>query len=163
MSPDVRTTLSGFDYTAPDIFELERERIFFRGWYYLGRDDELREAGDLSEYDVAGESIIVVRGTDGVLRGFYNVCRHRGSRLCEPGSGRVRSAIKCPYHAWSYALDGRLIGTPMVGEDEVDRSTLGLWPVTVDTWAGFLFVNFAEDPEPLLDWLAAEPEKIGRA
>ncbi len=158
MATDVRTTLRGFDYTAPEIFELERERIFYRGWYYLGRTDELREPGDLVEYDVAGESILVVHGNDGVLRGFYNVCRHRGSRLCEPGSGHVRSAIKCPYHAWSYALDGQLIGTPMVREDEIDRSSLGLWPVAVDTWAGFLFVNFADNPEPFADWLAAEPE-----
>src|SRR4029453_1834454 len=109
-------------------------------------------------FEVAGESIIVVRGKDGVLRAFYNVCRHRGSRICDHERGHMRGAIKCPYHAWTYAFDGRLIGTPMVAEDEVDRASLGLWSLAVDTWAGFLFVNFSEDPVPLVDWLAAEPE-----
>ena len=158
MARAIRTTLSGSDYVAPEVFELERERIFYRGWFYLGRTDQLRTAGDLVAYDVAGESIVVVRGKDGALRGFYNVCRHRGSRLCEPGAGHAKGAIKCPYHAWSYSLDGRLIGTPMVGEDEVDRGELGLWPVTVDAWAGFLFCNLSERPQPLRDWLDAEPE-----
>jgi len=154
----VRATLPGTDYVDPAVFELERERIFFKRWYYLGRADALAEPGDYVVYDVAGESIVVVCGKDRVLRGFYNVCRHRGSRLCEPESGHVRGAIKCPYHAWTYSLDGRLIGTPMVAEEEVDRSSLGLWPVTADVWAGFLFVNFSESPEPLVDTLAAEPE-----
>ena len=159
MPPELRTTLPGGDYHRPEIFELERERVFFRRWYYLGRVDELAEPGDYVAYDVAGESIVVVRGKDGKLRGFYNVCRHRGSRLCELGAGHARGAIKCPYHAWSYSLEGSLIGTPMVAEDEVDRASLGLWPVTVDVWAGFLFANLSDDPEPLLDFLAAEPEE----
>jgi Rieske 2Fe-2S family protein len=159
VSTELHTTLPGTDYWRPEVFERERERIFFDGWFYLGRVDEVAVSGDYVAYEVAGESILVVRGKDGVLRGFYNVCRHRGSRICELGAGHARSAIKCPYHAWSYSLDGRLIGTPMVGEDEIDRGSLGLWPVAVDVWAGFLFVNFSEQPEPLLDKLAAEPEE----
>jgi len=158
MATDLRTTLPGRDYFSPEVFELDRERIFFRGWYYLGRADDLGAAGDYTAVDVAGESIVVVRGKDDVLRGFYNVCRHRGSRLCDAGSGHMRGAIKCPYHAWSYAFDGRLIGTPMVAEDEIDRASLGLWPVSVDTWAGFVFVSFSESPEPLADSLAAQYE-----
>ena len=82
--------------------------------------------------DVAGESVIVVRTKAGELRAFYNVCRHRGSRLCDEESGRMKGAVKCPYHAWSYSFDGKLIGTPNVGKDEVDRDALGLWPVSVD-------------------------------
>jgi len=155
----MRTTLPGTDYVSPEIWELERERVFFRHWYYLGRAEGLEQPGEFVTYDVAGESIVVVVGSDGELRGFYNVCRHRGSRLCDDAAGRFRRAIKCPYHAWAYSLDGRLIGTPMVSESEIDRSALGLWRVTVETWAGFLFVNFADDPEPLLDALADEPEK----
>ena len=78
--------------------------------------------------DVGGESLLLVRGADGELRGFYNVCRHRGSRLCDPEThGHAKGAIKCPYHAWSYAYDGRLIGTPLVGKDELDRASFGLW------------------------------------
>jgi Rieske 2Fe-2S family protein len=158
MATELRHTLPGRDYCAPDVFELDRERIFFRHWYYLGRVDELEEPGSYVAVEVAGEGIVVVRGRDGELRGFYNVCRHRGSRLCETGSGRLRGAIKCPYHAWSYSFDGRLIGTPMVAKDELDRDSLGLWPVTVDVWAGFLFVSLADDPEPLVGSLAAQAE-----
>ena len=154
----VRTTLPGRDYHAQDVYELERERIFFRRWYYLGRAEGLAEPGDYRAFDVAGESILVVCGKDGRLRGFYNVCRHRGSRLCDSSAGRLRGAIKCPYHAWTYAFDGRLIGTPLVREDEVDRASLGLWAVSVDTWGGFLFVNLSEEPESLVEALAAEPE-----
>jgi Rieske 2Fe-2S family protein len=157
-APAIRPTLSGRDYTAPEVFELDRERIFFRSWVYLGRTDGLDAPGAYAAFDVAGEGILVVRGKDGALRGFYNVCRHRGSQLCDAGRGRARGAIKCPYHAWSYALDGRLVGTPMVAEDELDREALGLWPVHVGVWAGFLFASFAPEPEPLLDWLAREPE-----
>jgi Rieske 2Fe-2S family protein len=154
----MRETLPGRDYWAPEVFELDRERIFFRHWTYLGRADDLAEPGEYAAFGVAGESVLVVRGKDGGLRGFYNVCRHRGSRLCDEGAGRMRGAIKCPYHAWSYAFDGRLIGTPMVGEDEVDRESLGLWPLTVDVWAGFLFAHLGEQPEPLVDSLRAQAE-----
>src|SRR5712664_3802735 len=158
MATEIRQTLPGRDYYAAEVFELDRERIFFRSWYYLGRAEELDEPGGYVAADVAGEGVIAVRGRDGELRGFYNVCRHRGSRLCDAGSGRLRGAIKCPYHAWSYSLEGRLIGTPMVDKDEVDRDSLGLWPVNVDVWAGFLFVNLAEGPEPLVESLGAQDQ-----
>ena len=122
---EVRTTLPGRDYHAPEVFELDRERIFFREWMYVVRADEAPEPGDFVTVDVAGESVVVVRGKDGELRGFYNVCRHRGSRICDAESrGHAKGAIKCPYHAWTYSYDGRLIGTPLVGKDELDRSTL---------------------------------------
>jgi Rieske 2Fe-2S family protein len=153
-----RTTLPGRDYFHPEVFELERERIFFRRWIYLGRAEGLDQPGDYVSVDVAGESIVVVVDDNGELHAFYNVCRHRGSQLCDPGSGRMRGAIKCPYHAWSYSFDGRLIGTPLVAQDEVDRSALGLWELSVDTWAGFLFVSFDPGPAPLGEFLAAEPE-----
>ena len=94
-----------------------------------GRDEALARPGDFVTVDVAGESVIVLRAKDGELHGFYNVCRHRGSRLCDDASGRMKGAVKCPYHAWSYSFDGRLIGTPNVGKDEIDRDALGLWPV----------------------------------
>jgi Rieske 2Fe-2S family protein len=158
MATDTRKTLPGRDYCAPDIYELERERIFFRHWCYVARDEDLAEPGDFLTVDLAGESIVVVRGKDGALRGFYNVCRHRGSRICDDEVGHMRGAIKCPYHAWSYSFEGALIGTPMVAKDEIDRASYGLWPVAVDTWAGFLFVSLADDPEPLRDSLAAQSQ-----
>ncbi len=162
MATETRTTLPGSDYFEPEVFELDRERIFFRHWYYLGRADDLAAPGDYVAVEVAGESIVVVRAKDETLHGFYNVCRHRGSRLCDAGSGHMRGAIKCPYHAWTYSFDGRLIGTPLVAEDEVDRASLGLWPVVVDTWAGFLFVTFAESP-PAARRLACRAVRVAAA
>ena len=124
--PEVRTTLPGRDYHAPEVFELERERIFFRTWMYAGRADEAPEPGDFVTVDVAGESVIVVRGKDGELRAFYNVCRHRGSRLCDaethgPHEGRDQVPVPRVERTRSTAA---LIGTPIVGKDEIDRATL---------------------------------------
>jgi Rieske 2Fe-2S family protein len=141
------------------VFELERERVFARNWFYAGRAEGLDEPGDFVTVDVAGESVIVVRAADGDLHGFYNVCRHRGSRLCDAAAGRMKGAVKCPYHAWAYSFDGRLIGTPNVGKDEIDRDRLSLWPVTVDTWQGFLFVHLDADPRPLAEWLAGQHDR----
>ena len=109
--PQERKTLTGRDYSAAEVFDLERERIFARSWFYAGRAEGLDEPGDFVAVDVAGESVIVLRTKAGDLRAFYNVCRHRGSRLCDAESGRMKGAIKCPYHAWSYSFDGTLIGT----------------------------------------------------
>ena len=154
-----RYTLPGRDYHAAEVFDLERERVFFRRWFYAGRVDSLAEPGAFMAVDVVGESILVVRGKDGELRGFYNVCRHRGSRLCEEeSSGKLRSAIKCPYHAWSYSFDGRLIGTPFMDKNEIDRSQFGLWPVTVEVWEGFVFVHLGEPAQGLRDSLSAQGE-----
>jgi Rieske 2Fe-2S family protein len=156
----VRQTLPGRDYHAPEVFELERERIFFREWVYAGRADEAPEPGDFLTVDVVGESVVVVRGSDGELRGFYNVCRHRGSRLCDPEThGHAKGAIKCPYHAWSYAYDGSLIGTPMVARDEVDRESLGLWPVAVEIWQGYVFVHLGEPAGPVRESLSRQTDK----
>lgn len=146
-------TLSGHDYRSEEIFELERQRIFHRGWHYAGRAEELAHHGDRLVIDVAGESILIVRERES-YQAFYNVCRHRGSLLCEEDS-QSGAAITCPYHGWSYSLTGALIGTPNVPKGELDRSTLSLWPVTVEAWEGFLFVSLADDPDPLHDFLAA--------
>ncbi len=149
-------TLPGRDYHAPEVFERERERVFHREWFYVGRAETVAGPGEYLSTDVVGEPILVVRDREGSLRAFYNVCRHRGSELCEVGSGRLRNAIKCPYHAWSYSLAGELIGTPNVAPDEVDRASLPLRRVAVDVWDGFLFVCLGEDPPSLRDWLAAQ-------
>ena len=152
--PTPHPTLSGRDYSAADVFEVERERILHRHWYYAGRAELVEEPGQCLVVDVADESILVVRGRDDALHAHFNVCRHRGARLCDEGETRLKGAIKCPYHAWSYAHDGRLIGTPNVAADEVDRDALSLWPAAADVWEGFLFVCLAPEPPALRDWLA---------
>jgi Rieske 2Fe-2S family protein len=144
-----RPTLPARDYYAADIFDLDRERIFFRNWFCVGREEEAGAPGDYLVREVVDESLLVVRDEAGVLRAFYNVCRHRGTRLCE-GEGAARKAFTCPYHAWTYALDGRLVATPNVPESAgLDRARLGLRPVALRTWEGFVFVNLAREPAPL--------------
>jgi len=158
--PDVRATLPGRDYHAPEVFDLDRERIFFRSWMYVMRADEAPEPGDFVTVDICGESVVVVRGKDDELHAFYNVCRHRGSRICDAETvGHAKGAIKCPYHAWTYSYDGKLIGTPLVDKDELDRSTLSLWPVQLDVWQGFVFLNLGEPGESLRESLAQQFDK----
>jgi glycine betaine catabolism A len=142
----------------------ERERIFHREWFYVGRAEHLGATGDRLVADVAGESVLLVRTRDGRLKGFYNVCRHRGAQLCDD-SGPGAAAITCPYHGWSYALTGELLGTPNVDRQELDRSALSLWAVAVETWEGFVFVSLGRDPLPLRDWLGDQfndPLSLGR-
>jgi glycine betaine catabolism A len=158
-----RPTLSGADYVSRDVYEQERERIWWGDWICLGRTEEVATAGDYIVRDVAGESIFITRNDAGELHGFYNVCSHRGTKFLddEPSGGHAKKAFVCPYHAWTYDLDGRLIGTPNVKEDEhFDRSEFPLHQVAVDSYAGFLFVNLAREPRPLIAALTDGAESI---
>jgi Rieske 2Fe-2S family protein len=158
-----RPTLTGADYTSAGVYEEERERLFFRGWFCIGRADEVPAPGDYLVRDVAGESVFVTRNREGQLRAFYNVCAHRGTKLLddEPSRGTLGKALKCPYHAWSYDYDGRLLATPNVHEDEqFERADYPLHAVGVGEQAGFLFVSLAESPAPLDAWLRNSNETI---
>lgn len=151
MSPT--PTLSSADYCSPDVFEVERRRIFHSGWMYVCHVDGL-PVGSRRAFDVAGESVVVTRDLDGVLHAFANVCRHRGAELCDRAmSDAVKGSIRCQYHSWTYGLDGSLIATPRV-DDEFDRGQYGLWPYPADVWNGMVFVSVATDPPPLAEWLA---------
>ena len=146
-------TLPSAWYCEAGIFKLEQERIFAREWLCVGRAEDLAAPGDHKLLNVLGESILLVRNAQGALRAFYNVCRHRGAQLCRiegaapvPGmavQGGVRGrSIVCPYHQWSYDLDGRLIGAPhLAGTKDFDKSSVSLHPVAVDTWGGFVFLH----------------------
>ena len=160
-----RPTLAGADYSTEATYADERERIWFGDWVCIGRAEEIAEPGDYLVRDLAGESIVVTRNRGGEIRGFYNVCAHRGTKLLddEPGRGHVGKVFKCPYHAWSYDLDGRLVGTPNVDEDEgFDRAAYPLHEIGAEAYAGFLFVNLAESAErrPLLAALREGTESI---
>jgi Rieske 2Fe-2S family protein len=158
-----RPTLSGADYVSREVYEEERERIWWGDWICLGRTEEVADPGDYLVRDVAGESIFITRNDDGELHGFYNVCSHRGTKFLddEPSTGHAKKAFVCPYHAWTYDLNGRLIGTPNVKEDETfDRSAFPLHQVAVDSYAGFLFVNLAREPRPLMEALTDGAESI---
>ena len=151
-----RRTLPGRDYHDQAVFDVEREQIFFRSWILAGRAEHAPNPGDFFTVDVTGESVLILRGEDGALSAFYNVCRHRGSRLKDEPSGTITGAIACPYHGWCYSLRGDLIATPRVGKDEVDRAKHSLRSVHLDEWQGFVYVNLdRETPMPVREWLGS--------
>jgi Rieske 2Fe-2S family protein len=136
-------TLPRASYLSPEAFDRERERIFWREWFVVGRAEELAGQGDYVVKDVAGESILVVRTRAGALSAYYNVCRHRGSQLVPSGgAGCFGGGIRCPYHSWTYTLEGELRTAPFLEEsDGLARGDLSLHPVGVDVWGGFVFVH----------------------
>lgn len=146
-------TLPSHYYSSPEIYDREKERLFCAKWLCAGREEELPEAGDFVLRQVADESIIIVRDEGGTVRAFYNVCRHRGARLCGEPAGRFpRHGITCPYHSFTYRFDGRLIGIPyMLKTPGFDQAEYSLYPVNVARWEGFVFINLAAEPAPLRD------------
>ena len=156
-------TLPGECFTSPEIFQAERARIFRRRWVCVGREAEVQQAGHYLVASVGGESIIVVRDHRGELHALHNVCRHRGTQLCEHASGSFAGSIQCPYHAWTYALDGRLIGAPHMKDVEGFRmEDYPLHAVRVGSWEGFLFVNLDSGGESLADAFAPVRERFSR-
>ncbi len=162
-------------YTDEAEFARERDGVLYTGWFCVGRAERLAAAGEYLTADVAGESVIIVRGRDGALRGFYNLCRHRGSRLvppelAEPGpgatasgcTGRFAGAISCPYHAWTYGLDGTLRSVPFLPDLRGHRAALALHPVDVGTWAGFVFARLEPGAGTLADALGGIPARLAR-
>jgi Rieske 2Fe-2S family protein len=141
-------------FVSPEVFAEEQARIFSREWLLVGHQSQIPKPGDFFLATIAGESLIVIRDQQSQLRCFYNVCRHRGSRLKEDACGHL-STIQCPYHAWTYGLDGRLVGAPHV--DDVpgfDKTDYPLQPVNVGVWEGLIFVNLEKNPQPLERWFA---------
>ena len=138
-------TLAQQYFVSPEVFAEEQDRIFSKQWVLVGHQSAIAQPGNYFISEVANESLIVVRDKRGEIHGFYNVCRHRGSRLIESRNGQLSAAIQCPYHAWTYGLDGRLIGAPHM--DDVagfDKADYPLHRVNLGLWEGFIFVNLAE-------------------
>jgi phenylpropionate dioxygenase-like ring-hydroxylating dioxygenase large terminal subunit len=147
-------------FVSPEVFAEEQDRIFSKQWVLVGHQNQIAEPGDYFVTEVASESLIIVRDKGGEVHGFYNVCRHRGTRLREDRNGHL-SAIQCPYHAWTYGLDGRLIGAPHM--DQVpgfDKAAYSLHRVNLGLWEGFIFVNLGDastergGDRSLEDWFA---------
>ena len=135
-------TLPAEAYTSQAVFDWESAHLFEQGWICVGRADELANAGDQRAFRIGNEGTLAVRGNDGVLRGFYNTCRHRGHELLEPGTSRNLRAIKCPYHAWVYQLDGTLGAAPRFGDLEgFDKTEYPLIATRIREWGGWVFVN----------------------
>lgn len=154
--PPAAQTLDASWYVSAKVFDRERQRIFTRSWVCAGRSDQLAAAGAFITVEVAGESLIITRDQSGAPHAFYNVCRHRGTRMCEERAGSFKGSIQCPYHAWTYALDGSLIAARnMDSTPGFDRAAYPLHEAAIAEFEGFIFValdparDFAEAFAPL--------------
>jgi phenylpropionate dioxygenase-like ring-hydroxylating dioxygenase large terminal subunit len=143
-------------YTDPSILELERQTVFSRAWQFVGRSDQVRNPGQYITAEVAGEAILVVRGSDNVLRGFFNVCRHHAAAVVTKCEGKAEN-LRCPYHGWRYDLEGKLILTPeFAGVANFDRSANGLVPVQTGEWQGWVFVKLESGDPDLTDYVGTD-------
>lgn len=143
-------TFPGRFYYDPAIYAREQECIFARMWVYAGHISDLPQPGDYRVVQLANEYVIVVRDRQRALHAFLNVCRHRGSRLCPQPAGNLKGSIQCRYHAWTYGLDGQLLGAPDVFHLEAfDRSAYGLHPVALQVWQGLIWLNLSATPAAL--------------
>jgi choline monooxygenase len=172
MSHGISSLLSAFDpdlpldraktipntwYHDPGLYDLERRAVFGRSWQVVGRREQVAEPGQYLTADVAGDPVLVVRGEDGTLRAFFNVCRHRAAPILNEPCGKV-SKLRCRYHGWTYDLEGRLRGTPEFdGVCDFRKEENGLAPVAVAEWGPFVFVHPEGPREPLEEFLAPLP------
>lgn len=147
-------------YISEDFFKREVETIFMKVWNFIGREDRVPNPGDYAAFEFVGVPIVLVRGRDKKVRAFSNSCRHRGAKVMQ-GDGNC-TVMSCPYHAWTYAIDdGRLIGAMEMDETEgFAKKDFGLIELRLETWAGFLFINFDHEAAPLSDWLGDLPEVL---
>lgn len=158
-----RSGLPAWTYHSDALTDLEKARLFRTHWQIVGHVSDVPEPGDFITLDVVGERALVVRGRDGVVRGFHNICRHRGSRVVADERGHCRNALVCPYHGWVYNLDGTLRGAarPEMLPD-LDRVEHGLLPLDLEIWNGLVFIRFYEGPQPAVaDLLAPFAEEAG--
>jgi choline monooxygenase len=154
---DRASTIPNSWYTAPEVYEREREAVFARTWQMIGRREQVALAGQFLTADIAGEAVLVIRGEDGILRAFFNICRHRAARLCPDECGTV-TKLRCRYHGWTYDLSGRLRGVPEFdGVENFTREENGLPPVAVAEWGPFVWVHLTPPREPLEAYLGPLP------
>ncbi|MER7234340.1 aromatic ring-hydroxylating dioxygenase subunit alpha [Streptomyces olivaceus] len=145
--PSLIATLPGRYYTDPEVFRQEQRHVFETMWFCAVRAADLERPGAFRTVQVGRENVLVARTRTGGLRAFLNICRHRGARLCLEESGEVRRTLQCPYHAWTYDLDGSLVAAPNLTKmPDVDRSEYGLVEVALREWLGYAWVCLAEEP-----------------
>jgi len=145
-------------YSSPDFLELERDEIFNREWICVGRSDEFEKPGDYRVTLVARDDVIILRDHDGTLRAMSNICLHRMMSLLD-GEGNLPGKISCPYHAWTYTLDGQLIGAPYM-PDDFDKRTCRLPQFSIEEWLGWVYVNLDPFAEPLSSRLAPMAKQL---
>lgn len=173
-SVESATTLIPEAYSSPEFFALEQKQVFARNWVCAGPASRVQNPGDFVVAEVGGQSLIVARGDDGELRAFYNVCRHRGTRLCA-ADGAVKKHFVCPYHGWGYNLRGECVGTPLFDKGanrraiemhdmshlkSFDKKDFGLIPARAEQWGMLIFVCLDETAPPLLEVVGDLPERL---
>ncbi|MGI9278833.1 MAG: aromatic ring-hydroxylating oxygenase subunit alpha [Endozoicomonas sp.] len=141
-------------YTSPEIYELERKRIFHGDWVFACNEFALKKPGDKFAFNLAGEPVVIIRGKDGELRALSNACRHRGTLLADDGFSSGNNNLVCPYHSWNYTEDGALRGVPFPGDVKIDKKAHCLPKFALSVWNGLVFVNIDGKAEPLEDRLA---------
>jgi Rieske 2Fe-2S family protein len=147
-------------FVSPEIFSEELQKIFATDWVLVGHQSQLAEPGDYFLAEIAGESLVVVKDQRSTIRAFYNVCRHRGARVCEEQNGHA-TAIQCPYHAWTYGLDGRLLGAPHMDETPgFNKAEYPLKPARLGPWEGFIFMNLQDASASLEKWFEPLGERF---
>jgi Rieske 2Fe-2S family protein len=152
--PGSAFTLPARYYTDTSLFRRELDGLFGTMWFYAARSEEIAAPGQYVVREINGHNIVVTRNERGRVRAFHNVCRHRGTRLCSESAGQLPGSVQCPYHAWTYDLDGRLIGAPHMDEvPHFNRADYPLLPVDADEWDGHVFLTLADDPPALAEQL----------
>ncbi len=151
-----RRGLPGWAYHSDALLELEKEHVFRNHWQIVGHVSDVQEPGDYLTMDVVGERALVVRGKDGEVRAFHNICRHRGSRVVAENQGNCKNALVCPFHGWVYNLDGTLRGAARPRSfPELDKTEFGLVPLELEIWNGLIFIRFRKGPQPSVAELMA--------
>ena len=151
-----RSGLPAWSFFSPEMLEAEKETLFRSHWQLVCHENDVPEPGDFVTLDIVGDRALVIRGQDGVVRAFHNLCRHRGSRVVAETEGTCKSAIICPFHGWVYNLDGTLRGPAQPRSlPELDPHEYGLKTIEMDVWRGFVFVRFKPGPQPALSVLLA--------
>lgn len=144
-----RRGLPAWTYHSPAMFDLERDHVFLNHWQVACHVNDIPAPGDWRGFDLLGERALVVRGQDGVVRAFHNLCRHRGARVVDAAQGHCKGALVCPFHGWVYNLDGSLRGAARPETfGDMDRAQFGLKPIEMEVWQGFVFLRFVPGPQP---------------
>lgn len=154
-------SLPAWTYYDADFMALERKHLFLPAWHLVCHLSDIPKSGDYQTFAMMGERALVLRGKDGAVRAFHNVCPHRAARLVDGDAGNCGGRLTCPYHAWSFGLDGKLLAVPFIEEYEnFDKAEFGMFPLEHAISNGFVYVRFAEGAESLEDYLAPVTEEM---
>jgi phenylpropionate dioxygenase-like ring-hydroxylating dioxygenase large terminal subunit len=151
-----RRGLPAWTYHSPALFDLERQNVFLTHWQVAGHVSDLPAPGDWLTFDLLGERAVIMRGADGEVRAFHNLCRHRGARVVDGDKGQCKGGVVCPFHGWVYNLDGTLRGAAQPASfGAMNKADFGLKPIELNIFHGFLFIRFAPGPQPQVAELMA--------